>query len=290
MEQSSEQVNNMCSPRELEHKNRRQQACHDVANSELPLGPRTKAFFNVIGEGTMEMVEGAKREFSSRQNNRNTEQNISHNNHNNDHLNETDRNINNDHQENTNYSNEQYYTEKRRNLWNKAADPNLTLAMRTKAGTGAVFAGTMELFEGGKKEFNNRRNNDRNIPKSEVKSEPMETDEDLPNFIPPEVERDNSNSINLDKPPSYATTFPENTKTTIELSKDDVMYDFHDAREREYMRQRQNHLASAKNSNLPFNERFKAGGAALVAATKEMSEGAKREFRETKKNKKIEKE
>lgn len=277
------------SPKELEHKSRREQAYREARNAEAPLGPRTKAWFNVIGEGALEMMEGAKREYSN--NSKKENQN-----------NGTEENLPNNEQRDEIYDNEanrneHLHREKRRQLWNEANDSNSTLTTRTKAGTGAVVAAAKELFEGGKKEFENKKQQRNKKTRVNENSETEKIPPTLnPDYDPghpsfpdvPETDHTQTSFSNRKQSPEYAhCSSAEENNNSINLDKDDVMRDFHKSKEDELMQKRRVQASVARDPTLPLSERMKAGGSAFISATKELSEGARREFREKNKKEKV---
>lgn len=299
------------SPKELEHKNRREEYYRQANDPNAPLGTRSKAWFSAFTEGAQELMEGAKREYSK--NDKKQDENKPDHDDSMERSSESNTNNNGDTiYDNDANRNEHHYRTQRQQLWEQAADGHLTLARRTKAGTGAFVAGARELFEGGKKEFENKkkeRNNKKNENKERMQEEPNNSvpnttetpkkdpptnpDDEMPEF--PDVPETNHETRKskadapVECPPAYEeacnqnhSTHPEGT--TINLDKDDVMKDFHLNKETEYMRQRRQQTSVARDTTLPLSERMKAGGSAFISATKEMSEGCRREFRD--KNKK----
>lgn len=271
---NTEEQYNIFTPKELEYKSRREQAYKEARNAEAPLAPRTKAWFNVIGEGAKEMMEGAKRDFSN--NNSKNEENVQP-------AQEDTKNLQRDEiYDNEANRNEHQYREKRHQLWHEASNSDMTLTTRTKAGACAIVAGAHELFEGGKKEFEQKKQK-RN--KKTQGSENLDSEKNSSVVLDHEHMKDETDqeqkSLNIKQNPEYADCSSiEEEKNSINLDKDEVMSDFQKCKEADLLQKRRIQSSFARDSTLPLSERIKAGGSAFVTATKELSEGARREFRE----------
>jgi len=265
------------------YKTQRQTASQRVKDHNEPLAPRTKALFDVFTNGAKEFYEGGRREYNSKHKKSQ----------------DTSRDADHTFQEDSTAKTmeeaekERRLAEKRKQQWEEARDRQGTLTDRTKAGTAAIFTGTKELFTGGKRQLNNRKKHNatqNETVNSDKKEPPINPDdvssssahENLSQASEPEQKEDNNTDDDTSRDVDLANEAEEYRASTLHIGKDQVMHDFHKDREHKFQQQRKEKLATATDRELPLTERLKAGGSAVLSATKELSEGTRREMRSRK--------
>ena len=234
------------------YRTRRHQEEQKAADSNETLFPRTMAAFGALSEGTKELFAGAVREFKGER----------------PHSPPVQKRNNN---EAIPTEKEEQCIHRRQQLWNEACSSELPLTVRFRAGVTAAAVGVQELFEGGKRELHGNSTQESEQTMNNPHHEPAEQGADF----------DVKENEDLNSPPSYLEA-SGNKNTTIDLTKDEVLEDFHLDREYVLQKQRQQHTEAAFDPERPLTERFKEGGSAFSTATKEFWEGAKREWRHNK--------